>query len=280
MDRHIIFITNDQSQSTGNQIINSKGNRIKVNLSQNINLPQLDSTGKPQKWYCALRQLSLSRCFPTIFTGDNDVINFDINTTISGFGNFTIIFEQGVYSLTAINNEIERLLISIGAYRYAFKLIYDASTNKTYVQINDPTLVIYRDQSTLLTSSNHGFGFSATGSNLSSAINGFQVPPESTTKFGEQDKYVFITCNIISSSLNDKADNILCQVDISDTDIGVSSYITLKNQFPVFVPVHVNSVQNIEISAVNQSLEDLDLSFGDPNNPQGFSATLELLAQR
>jgi hypothetical protein len=272
--RTILFISNDTSANTGNQQVSALGNRMKINLSNPIYLEQKNEKGETNHWHMELLQASIAYVFPNIFTGVNDTLEVQLNVN-SVNNTYVITFEQGIYSLTSINQEIQRVIKSLGTTPgagYDFQLIYDPSTNRTYIELNDPNVVIFRANSNLLPT----FGFNQTDPDITSSIVGFQQTPNTTTSLANT-KYLYITCDKINSTINDVSNNILKQIDISDFNPGVSSYITNKNYNSIRCPINSNIITNLEFAVVNERLEDLDFTFNNPGGiPQGISLTVQI----
>ena len=89
-----LFINNTAGNNT---TINPLGNQVTVNLNPAVHLDN------KKRYVLRIISAQIPYCFPNVFTGINDNIYYTYK------GNpFTMTFPQGIYSLSAINDEMIR----------------------------------------------------------------------------------------------------------------------------------------------------------------------------
>ena len=83
--------------------INSANNGSSVQLSMN---PAI-SLDPNKKYYASVHEMDIVYCFPNVITGQNDTFIFSemVGSTLT---EFTVQFSQGIYSINALQSEINR----------------------------------------------------------------------------------------------------------------------------------------------------------------------------
>jgi hypothetical protein len=274
-ERYIIFASNESSNTTGNNIITKLGNEFTIQLAQPLYLPQFDENKNTNNWNMSLVQCSIPYVWPNIITSVNDTLEVQLNVNGAN-GIYQIVFDQGIYSISTINSNLKRVIQSLGQTEGAgldIKLEYDASTNRIFIVTNSANAIVFRANSNLLPT----LGFNQTDPDIQSNVISFQHQPNFSQSL-QNVKFIYVECDQVHSNLNNLHSNVLAQIDVSQFNIGVSSYITYSgNNHKVRCPVNGNIISSLQFRILDQALRDLDFTFNDPlSAPQVISLTCEI----
>ena len=125
-----LFISNSNQQQTFN-------NGSKISLSMNPPIV-LDPS---KKYYASASEVDIVYCFPNIITGKNNIFKF--SEIIGGVRTyFTWTFSQGIYSISTIQEEINRATQEYCQNNYLFILEPDPSSSHVYIHFMTTTSII------------------------------------------------------------------------------------------------------------------------------------------
>ena len=117
--------------------INSTNNGSSVQLSLN---PAI-SLDPNKKYYASVHEMDIVYCFPNIITGQNNTFIF--SEMVAGtLTEFTVQFSQGIYSISALQSEINRWTQDKVQNPNLFILDPDDSSSHVYINFMSTTCTI------------------------------------------------------------------------------------------------------------------------------------------
>lgn len=187
--------TNDRIQ------VSSDGSSFTVSLDNELKLPETAAVATVKVdsatiWYNT----------PNITTGENDKLYLDDNGTP-----YVVSIPTGLYSITDLNNAIDRELVNLGATSGLLTLVGDSSTQKSIIQFNKIGLQIDFTQTDTF---RELLGFNSRLSPLApSTIDGQTDTGDNVAAFN-QVEYYLIHSDIISKgfTLGNYSSDIIAQV--------------------------------------------------------------------
>ena len=253
-----LFVNNT---SGSNCIVNKLGNQVTVKLDPDLHLLN-------NKTYI-LRVISaqIPYCFSNIFTGINDKIYYTYKSNP-----FIITFPQGIYSLSAINDEMIRQTNDNNGTPYILQIQGDVANSSVYIVFNDTTITVDCDHSDSLLI-NLGFPrstniigpFAEQGTQYS-----LGNPARLNTTSG-----ILMSCDACSGSYkNGSTSSIVASIIINATPFQTIDYEPFN---PPKISVSKFDINEICFTLYNQNLEPLDLNSSNGTQQyESWSAVIEI----
>lgn len=236
-----LFIDNTSGNYTK---VNPLGNQVTVNLNPGLHLD------KEKTYVLRVMSAQIPYCFSNVFTGKNDKIYY-----IYKGNNFVMTFPQGIYSLSAINDEMIRQTNDINNAPYILNVQGDVANSSVYLVFNDPTVKVdcNHDDSLLI-----NLGFPKTAGIIGSYADqgtqyslGIPASLNNTTS-------ILMSCDACEGSYkNGSSSSIVANMIINTTPFQTIEY-------EPFSPPKINlakfDIETITFTLYNQNLEPLDLN--------------------
>ena len=239
--------------SNSDQNITSK-NGTQITLS--LNPPIILDPNK--KYYASCLECDIVYCFANIFTGKND--KFKYSEMKNGvLTNFTHTFSQGIYTVEAIQEEINRTTQSDVQNNFLFILEADTSTSHIFIHFMSNTATIDCSGSDNMLQI---LGYPTTGTlGPVQHINDFYEADNSNLNNIQN---IIVLASFVSGSYqNGQSKNVLTSVT---PDCAPYSTILYRPQQSIFVPVTQNILDTITFQLVSQDNQELNLGVHDINS--------------
>ena len=253
-----LFITNEDANNTSNN-----GSRVQLVINPPI---QLDPN---KKYMASAREVDITYCFPNIFTGVNNMFKFSSDGTTY----YTVYFSQGIYSIQAFQDEINRQTQENVQNNKVFVLEPDPSSSHIYIHFMSKTAKIDCNGSNNVMQL---IGYSE-ASVIQTYPSGILGPVSHVNDFYEGDKAsldkvfnVLVLSSLIGGSYyNGQSKNVLCSVT---PDVQPFSNIEYRPQLPLEVPVTKYLLDNLTFELVDQSFNPINMAVNTPGaTPEKWS---------
>lgn len=235
-----LFVSNSNPQITS-----SNGSQVTLSLNPPI---MLDPN---KKYYASAVEVDIVYCFANIFTGVNDKFKYS-----EGGVNYTHTFSQGIYSISALQEEINRCTQSDVQNDYLFVLEPDTSTSHIYIHFMSKTSTIdCRGSDNLMKILGYPEDSNTTGI-LGPVININDFYEGDNCKLNNIQNVLILASFVNGAYQNSQARNVLASVT---PDVAPYSTILYRPQYPVFVPVTQNILDQISFQIVDQDNNSINM---------------------
>ena len=229
-----LFVSNSDSKNTSNN-----GSQVTLSLNPAIML------NPDKKYYASAVEVDIVFCFANIFTGVNDVFSYK-EMKNGALTTFTHHFSQGLYSLNAIQDEMNRSTQADVQTSALFVLEPDTSTSHIFIHFRSTTCKL-----------------DCSGADNIMQILGYPV----STGLLDAEAHVNDWYEGNNAQLN-TVQNVLCSVT---PDVFPYSTIQYRPNLNIYVPVTQNILDTISFQLVDQTGKPINMGV---NNNDGDTAEL------
>jgi len=240
-----LFITNSDTTSTSL-------NGSKVTLS--LNPPIILDPNK--KYYASAPEVDITYCFANIFTGKND--KFKYSEMKNGvLTSFTHTFSQGLYTVDAIQQEINRCTQSDIQNNYLFVLEPDTSTSHIFIHFMTTTC---RIDCTGNDNMMQILGYDSSSGILGPVLH-FNDYYEGMNASLNNVQNILVLASFVSGSYqNGQSKNVLASVT---PDVHPYSNILYRPNVDIYVPITQNILDTITFQLVDQDNNSINMGVHD-----------------
>ena len=240
-----LFVNNNTSTNNGSTVT--------LNMNPPIHL------NPEKKYYASVYEADIVFCFPNIVTGKND--KFIFKEVVGGvLTTFTEYFDQGIYSIASIQNEINRITQETVQNPSLFVLDADESSAHIYVHFKTTTAQIVcsglNDVMSII-------GYPNTTGILGPVthVNDFYEGNKATL---DSVQNVYVLASFVNGGyINQQSDCILCSVT---PDVVPFSTILYRVKIPMKVPVCQTLLDTITIRLVDQDMKPIIMGIINPTD--------------
>ena len=249
-----LFVSNSDEKIT-----TKNGTQITLSLNPPIMLD-------PEKrYYASCLECDIVYCFANIFTGVNDKFKYaEVNNGV--LTNFTHTFSQGIYTIQAIQEEINRTTQSDVQNNFLFILEPDTSTSHIFIHFmsNTATIDCSGNDNVLQI-----LGYPTTGT-LGPVLHVNDFYEADNCALNNIQNVLVLASFVNGSYQNGQSKNVLASVT---PDVAPYSVITYRPQRSIFVPITQNILDTITFQLVDQDNRELNLGIHDvlTDKPERFS---------
>ena len=253
-----LFIDNTSGTYTK---VNQLGNQVLINLNPGVHLE------KEKSYVLRVISAQIPYCFSNVFTDVNDKIYY----TYKGVS-YQMIFPQGIYSLSAINDEMSRQTNDNNNAPYILGVQGDVANSSVYLVFNESTVTVNCNHSDSLLIK-LGFPMSA-GPIGPFAEQGTQYSLGNPA-FLNSTSSILMSCDACEGSYkNGTSSSIVASMIINTTPFATIEYEPFN---PPKINVSKFDIESLTFTLFNQNLEPLDLNSNSGTQAyEPWSAVIEI----
>jgi len=251
-----LFVSNSDPKNTSNN-----GSQVTLALNPAVML------NPDKKYYASAVEVDIVFCFANIFTGVNDKFVYKemkggILTT------FTHIFSQGLYSVSAIQDEINRITQGDVQNSSLFILEPDTSTSHIFIHFRSTTCKLDCSGADNIMQI---LGYPASTGLLDAVAHVNDFYEGNNAQLNNVQNVLLLASFVNGSYKNEQSQNVLCSIT---PDVGPYSTIQYRPNLNIYVPVTQQILDTISFSLVDQTGKPINMGYNNPGD------TVELWSAR
>ena len=236
-----LFVSNSDEKNTS-----KNGSQVSLSLNPAISLDP------DKKYYASCVECDITYCFANIFTNKND--QFVYSEMKNGtMHTFTHTFSQGLYTINAIQQEINRCTQSDVQNNYLFVLEPDTSTSHVFVHFMSNTAVIdcSGDDNVMQI-----LGYPSDSGEIGPVTYVNDFYEGDNAQLNNIQNILVLASFVNGSYYNSQSKNVLASIT---PDVAPYTIILYRPQQSIYVPVNNSILDTITFQLVDQDGNELNM---------------------